>query len=513
MIKPLSGAGTWFSIEADFNQLRDIAGLRQRQDGQVKATTDQAAIAADRLHEKFVVTPDVLYAGPAHSPAIVGLRDYQLAGIRRVVRTMSLAGGCILADDMGLGKSVQTLGAWNALKRPVSLLIVCPASVRRSWLKEFSRWAPDVSVAVVESGKQAKEVNPREKVVITSYELAKKLGPQFTPHMLVMDEAHLLRGRRAERSNHLLELAKVSSYRLALTGTPMWSRPRDFWMLLKILFQYRFGTADEFDEAYCGAYINAYGGKVNTGATRLDELRKRLDYVMLRRTKEDVNAELPPLTRQMRWVPVTKEAKLACQAAAVKSIPFRTALEATLVGKLDAAVEAAKAAGRFLVFTWKRSHAEEIHRQLVKDGLAVELLDGDWTPAERQLIIDRAAKTGSSVVATLGSSSAGVDGLQHIADTVIFHAISYVPIEMAQAEARLHRIGQKNPVTVVYLAMEDSADQYVVETVVEKLDQWRASMGNDSTAKMNDTISQGAGYDAEAAALSAIYEAMEADDE
>lgn len=473
---------------------------------------DQAAVVAKRVKHVGIPEPEVVFAGSFDSSAFTGLRSYQRDGISRMAATVARTGGGILADDMGLGKTVQTLGIWHALKRPLPLLIVCPASVRRTWLKEFKKWLPDITISVVETGKQASALTSHVPAVVTSYELAKKLPATFIPHMLVMDEAHLLRGRRADRSNRLYEIARLCSYRLALTGTPMWSRPRDFWMLLKILFGYRFGTADEFDEAYCGAYVNAYGGKENRGATRLDELKLRMSYIMLRRLKESVGAELPPLTRIMRWVPPTKEAKLAVASAALKQMHFSEALKATLAGKIDAAVEAADDAGKFLLFTWQKAHAEEMYDQLQKLGHNVELLDGDWTPAERQLIIDRATKSGSSVVATLGSSAAGVDGLQHIASTVIFHAISYVPIEMAQAEARLHRIGQKNPVTVVYIAMEDSADKYVVDTVLEKLDQWRASMGDDATASMADTVSQGSDYNAEAAALSAIYEAMEADE-
>jgi SWI/SNF-related matrix-associated actin-dependent regulator 1 of chromatin subfamily A len=507
-LEPLNDAKTWWHITGDHMLLQHIAGLRG-QGVVLKATVDQAAVAAKRAGIGGPPPPSEVYNLLSPETRIAGLRDYQTAGVGRLAATLRLAGGVLLADDMGLGKTVQTIATWNTLKRPVPLLVIAPASVRRTWLKEFSKWAADAQVVVVESGKDAKAVPSSAKIVITSYELAKKLGTQFTPHMIVMDEAHLLRGRTAERSNHLYELAKLATFRLALTGTPMWSRPRDFWMLLKILFGYRFGTADEFDAAYCGLYINEYGGKENKGATRLDELRMRLNYVMLRRLKEEVSSELPPLTRQMRWVPATKEAKLAVQAAALKQMPFTKALETTLNAKMDIAIEAAQEAGKFLLFTWQKQHAEHMHEKLTKLGHNVELLDGDWTPAERQVILDRARKTGASVVATLGSSAAGVDGLQEIADTCIFHALSYVPIEMAQAEARLHRIGQKNPVTVVYLAMEDSADQYVVDVVINKLDQWRASMGNDSTASMVDTVAQGNDFNAEAAALSAIYDAME----
>ena len=107
---------------------------------------------------------------------------------------------------------------------------------------------------------------------------------------------------------------------------------------------------------------------------------------------------------------------------------------------------------------------------------------------------------------TIDSTNAGVDGMQAVASTLVFHALDYVPIKLAQMEARLHRIGQANAVTAVYIAMEESADSFVVDTVVEKLDQWKAAMGNDSTSDMGVTLGAPATHEADA--LAAIYAAM-----
>ena len=497
---------TWRAV-TDAQSISHIPGLKMFGSTAV-GHVDAMAVLADRTKHEGIPTPEALYVPRnAHPPSIDGLRDYQLDGIARLVGNLQLDGAAILADDMGLGKTLQTIATWNCLRRPIPLLVVAPASVRRGWVREFKRWT-DVDPVLVETGKKAGLVTNENKVVITSYELAKKLGTQFCPHMIVMDEAHLLRGRMAGRSAHLLELAKVCSFRLALTGTPMWSRPRDFWMLLKILFGYRFGTADDFDYAYCGATVNQWGGKENRGATRLPELRKRLAYVMLRRTKEQVNSELPEFTRQIRWVPKKKEATKALEAFALKQLPFADALRATLDAKIDVAVEAAESAGRFVLVTWQKAHAELLHDKLNADGYPTEIITGDYSHAEREATILRAQKSGASLVCTIDSTNAGVDGMQHVADTIIFHALDYVPIKLAQMEARLHRIGQKNAVTAVYLAMEDSADSFVIDTVVEKLDQWKASMGSDATAKLGDEMGKPMEVEQEAAALAAIYEAM-----
>jgi SWI/SNF-related matrix-associated actin-dependent regulator 1 of chromatin subfamily A len=497
-------------VVADPVAIEHIPGLKAY-GSTVVGSVDGMAVLAERLKLEAPPTPGELYVPRnASPPAIDGLRDYQLDGIARLVGNLQRDGGALLADDMGLGKTVQTIGIWNCLRRPQPLLVVAPASVRRGWIREFAKWA-GLEATLVESGKQAASLTGKEPVVICSYDLVKKLSDAFVPYMVVMDEAHLLRGRMAGRSQSLLSICKLAGFRLALTGTPMWSRPRDFWMLLKILFGYRFGTADEFDYAYCGAKVNQWGGKENKGATRLAELKLRLPYVMLRRTKEQVASELPSFTRVIRWVTGTKQATKSLEAFALKQLSFADALNATLDAKLDAAIEAAMSAGKFLLVTWQKKHAEILHEKLNEEGYPCEIITGDYSHAEREAAIDRARSTGASVVCTIDSTNAGVDGLQHVASTAIFHALDYVPIKLAQMEARLHRIGQSQPVTAVYLAMEDSADSFVVNTVLDKLDAWKATMGSDATADMGDTMGAPNMKRSEEEALAAIYAAMGAE--
>lgn len=482
-----------------------IPGLRLT-GSRVSGSVDAFAV----LHKRGLL--DAMPANPI--PQLIcddpRLRDYQRIGVEWLASRLRQDTGALLADDMGLGKTLQTIATWKLLNCPAPLLIIAPASVRLGWQKELKKWA-NVDATVVTTGAQAKKVTSATKVLVTSYELSKQLPADFIPTMVVLDEAHLLRGRMAGRSQHLKRMCETAVYKLALTGTPMWSRPRDFWMLLRILFGYRFGTADQFDYAYCDARVNQWGGKENKGVSRADELKLRLSYVMLRRLKADVAKELPPMTRQVRWVKATKEARQALQSFVLKQLPFQQALNSTLDAKIDATVQACLDAGRFLLFTWQKAHVEELAARLIAEGVEIEIITGDYTLPERAAAIDRAQKSGASIVATLAACNAGVDGLQYVADTAIFHSIGYVPIEMAQAEARLHRIGQANPVTAVYMAMEESADAQVISTVVEKLDQWTTLMGTDDASRMSSTLQTRAGSEEEA--LAAIYAALEMDDE
>ncbi len=471
---------------------------------------DGVAVLAKRLGMPAPFDTQALPPLPcAHVEWGSTLRDYQKVGVERITKQLRFEGGAILADDMGLGKTLQTLAVWEELGRPGPLLICCPASVRRTWLKEVAKWCSDVEPVLADTGAKAAKLTNATKVAITSYNLASsKLPKGYLPQMMVFDEAHLLRGRRAKRSQELFDISRVANYRLALTGTPQWSRPRDWWMLLKILFGYRFGTADDFDYAYCGAKINQWGGKDNKGATRIEELKLRLEHVMLRRTKEEVASDIPKLTRIVKWVKSTPEAKRASDAFVMGALSCADALAATLVAKFETTVDAMVEAGKSLVFTWQKAHVYELKRLAEEVGLEVETITGDDTHAERAAAVERAVLYGRSVVATIDSTGTGVDGLQHVASTGIYHAIDWVPTKLAQGEARLQRIGALNPITFVYVVMEDTVDQRVLETVVEKLEQWTDVMGTDATSGIGTTLYASTSRGTDAEVLAAIKEAF-----
>lgn len=109
--------------------------------------------------------------------------------------------------------------------------------------------------------------------------------------------------------------------------------------------------------------------------------------------------------------------------------------------------------------------------------------------ARRRAIVSLAAKDRHGIVATMDSTGVGVDGIQHVTQTGIAHMIHWVPQAIAQNEARLHRIGQQSNVSWNYLAVKDSMDERVVHTVVSKLDQWRAVMGQRSNEKLRNDFS------------------------
>ncbi len=494
--------------QEEVEKLDHIPGLRVDNNYVAWGPKDALAIALKRLGR------GAMYGAPKKnelSHPHPKLFEYQRAGVGTLLAMLQRDGAAILGDDMGLGKTAQCLALIKELN-PNGICIVCPGSVRYTWKKEVEKWLGETPF-IVETGAQAASADIlMKRFVVTSYELSLKLHEAYAPEFLAMDEAHLIKGRGSKRGRRAEEMAACSTYRLAMTGTPMTDRPRDFWRLLRALFRTRFGSADEFDYAYCAAYENEWGGKENRGISRADELKARLNFVMVRRTKKDVATELPKLTRTVNWLEPEPKAVAAFNRAMLRRQSGDTseALKACLEGKLDRAVELAVEAKRFLVFTWMKDHAYKLQKEIEEQGAPCVLITGDISVAARQGLVAEAATRKCGVVATIDSAGTGVDGLQHVASTVIFHAFSYTPTKLAQAEARLDRTGQTEPVTAIYLAMRECMDQLVIEKVVHKLDQWKALMGGDSG--LRDTLNaheDGAGAEEyERKVLAELYEAM-----
>lgn len=499
----------------DENLTDHIPGLRRLGGGVVEGPIDAINTALVRCGLPGTPKP-LSVITPKEIP---GARAYQNYGIAWLERALTLNQGAILADDMGLGKTFQTINTWSSMfaagRNVAPFLIVCPASVRRTWAAQFRRWMPNITPYLLENGKQVEALDKlpnTPQVVVGGYELAQRLAAtKFRPRMLALDEAHKLRGRVTKTSRAYWTLGASCNYRLALTGTPMWGRVRDMWSLLRTLFGYRFGNAEEFDYAYCNAVINKWGGRDNRGESRADELAERLSYVMLRRTKAEVSAEMPAITYNKRYVAPSQFAQLMLRKFVTKQGKFADALIATLGDKLAATIEVAFEANNAVIFTWRHDDVYALESMLLEAGRKVYTITGEQSDKQREAIILRAASENPKpyIVATLDSIGTGVDGLQHVSSNVIFHSMDPSPNKTLQGVSRVYRQGQTESVTATFMIMEDSADCLVESLVLDKMSQWETVMGKDDSASVKAVLDTTAvSSEAEEAALREMYNSL-----
>lgn len=407
------------------------------------------------------------------------IKNFQEQGIGAAARILEQYKGVIIADDMGLGKTIEAVVLAEVLKVQ-TLLIVVPANTIKQWQMQYYKWTGNF-LTQIETKKQALIFNPNTTPkAICSYEMLASLTETNTKRwdMIIYDEIHKIRGRSTKMSLAAREIRDYcAKYVVGLTGSLQWGYTRDIWNPLRCVFRYLFGSADEFDFTYCGAFINEHGGKDNKGYLSSDgidrstELAIRLSYVSVRRTKADVKAELPSLTRNVIRIPSTQKATIALHAYLRKELPYVNAIMSTTSEKTQYVLDLIEGLPNALVFTYTKADVSMLQALIMKQGKTVYTITGETPKAERIAIIAEAARTQSTIVATIGSTGVGVDGLQHVSSNLIFHSLSHSPKEHLQTESRAHRIGQENPVTITYIVMQDSADEMVISILDAKSKQ------------------------------------------
>lgn len=248
----------------------------------------------------------------------------------------------LLADSMGLGKTVQALGVLHHTQAYPALIVV-PASLKLNWARESEKWAPG-SHAVMLSKKPKAEHKKLIRTALTTGEVDKTLRSFITtptgsntkealtsnklvliinydvlpawepllrnthPRTVVFDEFHFTKNPRALRTKAARRIAKNAERVIGMTGTPIMNKPVDLLAQLDILGVTNdlFGSRDHFLDHHCNRHLNEFGYYDVSGASNLRELQETLNRtIMIRRLKKHVLKDLPPKRRQLVELEVT----------------------------------------------------------------------------------------------------------------------------------------------------------------------------------------------------------------
>lgn len=456
------------------------------------------------------------------------LRDYQIYGVNFIVDRLRTFGGCILADDMGLGKTLQALTAAKLVLADTDrLLVIAPRAAAETWFEELEKWGFKDSVVLgpPSNSKYRNDwdrANKARFVVTSPILLAKTMEFAFDykqPRLIIIDEVHRFKGRpNARRGTNKIgkeieQTCNIADMILELSGTPVEDRPRDAYQVLKMA-RLKFGSGYEFDMRYCDGSRGLHNEVINKGVSNAEELKLRLSYFMLRREKREVATELPPITRQVRWVDPTHDAIRALQRFRLGTSrgALDDALQSALKGKMEEAIDLAVELKQFLLFTKLRAHAREMARMLTADyGTPCVCITGDVDAKIRQKLVREAEAKKWGIVATLDAASEALN-MQFLSHGIM-HAIDYRPRLHLQGEARIHRLGSKDPVQWTYLAMKDSADAMVMGTLLQKMDQLSCVTTGTKTmsearSQLGDRVDGKAAEAAEKEVLNAIYASL-----
>lgn len=443
-------------------------------------------------------------------PDGLALLPFQKAGVQYAAQRPN----ALIADEMGLGKTLQAIGVSNMDPTVRNVLIICPASLKINWAREWAKWdVKALSVGI------ANGALPSTNVVILNFDVLKKHIAAIHARawdLLIVDEAHYLKNSKAQRTALVLgkwdrDPAKVikaivASRRLMLTGTPILNRPIEAWGIIHSLAPETFRNWRTYAVRYCAGVETEYGWDV-TGASHLSELQDLLrSTIMVRRLKKDVLTELPAKRRQVIELPdltgavaaedaVTNaiEAKLESLRVAVElakaddEATYETAVRALRNGTMAAFTEMARLRhdtaiaklpqvidhltnileetdGKIICF----AHHHDVIDQLVSTFHGNVVVTGETKMVDRQAAVDR-FQTDPTCRLFIGNIQAAGVGLTLTASAhVVFAEIDWVPGNLSQAEDRAHRIGQRDSVLVQHLVLEGSLDATMAKRVVEK---------------------------------------------
>lgn len=267
-----------------------------------------AGLAASTAEDTDFVVP---------SPTGLQYLPFQKAGVEYAVARKRT----LIADAPGLGKTVQFIGIHNYLKTK-KVIVVCPASLKINWFREFSKWdIHGLSIGIAESkviNKKTEHIWPHTDVVIVNYDMLKQFSTQIRKHewdLVCADEAHLLKTPTTIRSKYFFgqddrkePIEPIRYKRLVLlTGTPIMSQPSELWTFVRECDPTDLGSSWlKFVHKYCAAEDTPYGLDVS-GASNLEELNQKLRLsFMVRRDKRSVLKELPEKTRELVVFPKDK---------------------------------------------------------------------------------------------------------------------------------------------------------------------------------------------------------------
>ena len=452
------------------------------------------------------------------------LRPYQLAGSEWLLKLRAMGLGGILADDMGLGKSLQMMAYLDAVyaqkgksKVEKPSLIVVPASLIYNWEAEFKKFGPALNSVLVtgtQAERQAILNGPFDAatVLVTSYDYIRRdidVYEEMTFDTIILDEAHYIKNQRTKTARAVKELQ--ADYRFALTGTPIENSLAELWSIFDFLMPGYLYPYTRFTENYEKPIVKEQDlGKKN-------KLQALVSPFILRRLKKDVLTELPDKLEEVYLVGQTEEEhklyqanlllanqELASQAdlkqSTVQILALLTrlrqlALDPRLLfddmegpsSKMQATMEIVEEARQnqqpVLIFSAFTSALDLLEDSCRKAGMRTLKLTGSTPKEKRKQFVETFQK--GHVDVFLISLKAGGTGLNLTAANIVIHLDPWWNVSAQnQATDRAHRMGQDSVVTVYKMVTKGT-----IEEKIQTLQEAKKQLSDDFVETASGAIS------------------------
>lgn len=454
----------------DRRRLRAMAGEHRRRE-----STVQDVLAGREL---------AVSGGPGWVSPTVPLRGYQ-----RTARDLVWAtGGVLVADELGMGKTFTSLALLEQPQARPALAVTLTGAMPKQWKKQLAQFYPELTSIVVKNGpihSLERRGRTADLIVMNYAKLAKwQHHLKGVVRTVIFDEVQELRRDETDRYKAAATVARDATYRVGLSGTPIYNYGGEIFSVVDILRPGALGTKYEFAREWC----HTYGLDTKTQVQDPIALRSHLTSqgLLLRRTLDEVGIEVPPIIPIEQSVPSDPKVLSEIEGNAV-------ALARLILDQSANPRERWSAAGQF---DWMmRQHTGIAKAPFVADF--VELLlqsekrvillgwhhavhdiwaerlrayrpamyTGRETNSQKERSLDDFMAGRSRVLIMSLRSGAGIDGLQEVVNTLVFGELDWSPAVHKQAMGRPGRPGQTKPVRAYFATTDFGSDPVMLETL------------------------------------------------
>ena len=514
----LDGLARYYKLPADMETKRQRLGKTRRE------------IDAERLAED--PAPLLPY------PVKANLYKHQIRGANMALRAFGAldaktpGGGFGELFEMGCGKTLTTIavaGALYNLGKIDRVLVVAPTSVCSVWphdLNQFAAFPWEARVLLGDKKKRLKALNELKnwplkalRIAVINYESTHRDGifealAAYRPDLIVCDESQRIKNPSAAQSKALHKLGDAAPFRMILSGTPVQNNAVDLYSQYRFLDPAVYGANFyAFKNRYC--IMGGYGQHQIVGYRNMDERVEKEHSVAYRVTKEEC-LDLPQQTFINRYVQFTDAEQAIYEQLRKSSFleletgenvtattiltmylrlmqltgGFLTADESTRpkqvnTAKLDALADivddyVVDAGKKLVIFARFRAEIAAIENLLRLRKIQYGSIYGDVPMEERGKIVEDFQTNPDTKVFVAQIQTAGLGITLHAASTAVFYSYDYNYANYAQALARIHRIGQRLPVTYIHLVVDGSIDEKILAALENKedmaktvVDSWR----------------------------------------
>ena len=409
------------------------------------------------------------------------LRRYQIAGVNQIIKKFHCR--ALLADDMGLGKSLQAITVLRRVKYFPAVICV-PAFLKYNWIQELTKFAPELDVFICSGQTPNLPKKHLFQIYVINYDILQYWVQEFLKiqvQFLVFDESHFLKNKSAKRTKSALKLSQRTSRVLLMTGTPIENKPVEIFFQISLINTGIFPSWLKFAKRYNSCHRTMFGWQMGKAKNTKELNEILLNTCMIRRKKEDVLKELPPIIRQVIPIDIDNRQEYnEAEADIIEWISKNTDLNVQKARKVEAQIRLEKlklisAMGKLdQVAEWIMEESQNqklvvfCHHKKVLAELNTRLknhilFSAEIPTNERQGLVNLFQEDERKRV-FLTTLKVGGTGLTLTAShTTVFIQVGWSPSLQDQCEARVHRIGQKaDSVNAIYFVAKDTVEEKII---------------------------------------------------